>query len=94
MSVEKLYQNRGVILGLTQGDAATYASEASEEDVTFVASAGSKSLILGSVGGMHVRTVYVTPHAASGLNYDVALEALQCCLARTGGQVVHLGSRG
>lgn len=93
---EKLHQNRGVILGLTQRDAATYrnAPQVQEDDVVFVGSAAQKLVLRGSLAGMHVRTVYITPHAAQGLNYEVALEALDLCLRRAGGKTVQLESRG
>lgn len=90
----KLHQNRGVILGVTQHDAASYAHNAAEDEVVFVGSSSPALTIRGGVGGMHVRTLYVTPHARQGLNYEVALEALEPCLERAQGTVVHLDSRG
>lgn len=89
----KLHQNRGVILGITPADAAHYSEHAVEDEIALVGSAQLSLTITGSVAGMHVRTVYVTPRASLGANYEVAMEALQRCLARTGGDVVHLASR-
>lgn len=90
----KLHQNRGVILGLTPRDAAVHAHEADEDEIVFVGSSSPALTISGGVAGMHVRTVYVTPRAETGLNYEGALAALERCLSRTGGEVVYLASRG
>lgn len=94
---EKLHQNRGVIIGLTPRDAAVHSHLVEEDEVTFVGSSQLALTILGSLGGMHVRTVYVTPHAATGLNYEKALATAQRCLLKSGHadrQVVYLSSRG
>ena len=91
----KLHQNRGVILGLTHRDAAVHSQHAEEDEVAFVGSSSQALTILGSVGGIHARTVYVTPHASQGLNYEKALETLKRILVRTGNadRVVFLASR-
>lgn len=93
---EKLHQNRGVILGLTPRDAAVHSHHAEEDEVTFIGSSQLSLTISGSVGGMHIRTVYVTPHAATGLNYEKALEVLKRCLHKShnGDRIVFLESRG
>lgn len=96
MTTEKLHQNRGVVLGLTYSDAAIHRAHVDEDEVAYVGSSSPALTILGGVAGMHVRTVYVTPHAAQGLNYEKALATLERNLHKSGnpGRVVMLSSRG
>lgn len=97
MPTEKLHQNRAVVLGFDYNDAAFQGRrhpEVAHEDVTFVSANASSLTILGGVGGMHVGTLYVTPAARRGQNYEIAREALETCLRRADGRVIELSERG
>ena len=94
---EKLHQNKAVIIGLTPRDAAVHSHLVDEDEIAFVGSSQLALTILGTLGGARGRTVYVTPHASTGLNYEKALATAERCLLKSGNgdrEVVYLSSRG
>lgn len=97
MSTEKLHRERVFVLGADYNDARLVAQRhpaVKGQEVSVLSAAAHRLTILGSVGGAHVRTVYVTPNAHRGEHYDLARQALQVCIDRAGGQIVHLDAEG
>ena len=99
MSIEKLYQNRVVVLGADYNDARLALKRrevdaSGEHDVTLIAAESHPKAILGGVAGMHVARVYVTPAAHRGSNYEVARRALQAVCDRSGVDLTHLDGDG
>lgn len=77
----KLHQNRIVVVGRNHADAYNYAQSGwfkdELESPVLVSAAAHRLTILGSIGGMHVGTVYVTSDAHEGANYEVVEEAIK-----------------
>lgn len=97
MSSQQLHRERVFVLGADYNDARLTAQRhpaVKGQEVSVVSAAAHRLTILGSVGGAHVRRVYVTPNAHRGEHYDLARQALQTCLERAGGEFIHLDSEG
>lgn len=99
MPIEKLYQNRVVVLGKDYNDARMALKRpevdaSGEHDVTLVAADSQLTTILGGVAGMHVARVYVTPAAHRGRNYETARRALTVVCLRSGVELTHIDGDG
>lgn len=73
---EKLMQNRTVVIGRSPADASNYAIENHLEGAVLVSASHHRLTISGSLAGMHIGALYVTPTAPEGQNFEVAKDMI------------------